>query len=259
MTARFKRKHPNADLPIQWHAVAWFSLVHVAGVVVAPWYLWVHYRAPTIALAIVVFFLGHLTISAGLHRLYSHRAYRASKPLELFFVLLSAATFQSSVLVWAYQHRMHHWHSDTDEDPYSIVHGFWWAHILWILRPSKQQDPEKTKDLLKNPLLVWQDRYYLQLAVLATFVLPACIAALWGDALGGLLVAGAMRLMFQYHLTWCINSVAHTFGMRPYGSTGSARLSPYLALATVGENNHERHHLAERDYRIGTRWYHLDI
>jgi stearoyl-CoA desaturase (delta-9 desaturase) len=27
----------------------------------------------------------------------------------------------------------------------------------------------------------------------------------------------------------------------------------------MGEHNHERHHLAERDYRVGTRWYHIDL
>ncbi len=260
MTAQVTRKHPNTALPIQWDVVAWFSFVHVTGLVVAPLYiLWVHYSSATLALALVLFTLAHLTISAGVHRLYSHRAYRARKPLHLFFLLFSAATFQVSVLVWAYQHRMHHWYSDTDEDPYSVVHGFWWAHFFWILRPSKTEDPDKMRDLLGNPLVVWQHRYYFRLAILMTFVLPTCIAALWGDPLGGLLVAGFTRLVFHYHLTWCINSVAHTFGTRRYRSSRSARLSIYLAPIVMGEHDHERHHLAERDYRVGTRWYHFDL
>ncbi|MBV8848024.1 MAG: hypothetical protein JOZ16_00380 [Methylobacteriaceae bacterium] len=259
MAAHPKRAHPNAALPIQWEVVAWFAFVHFVGLVMAPLYLGMHYRWPTVALAIVLFMLAHLTVSAGMHRLYAHRSYRASKPLELFFLLFGAATFQVSMLVWAYQHRMHHWRSDTDEDPYSIVHGFWWAHFLWILHPSKQQEPEKLKDLLANPLVVWQHQYYFRLSILMTFVLPTCIAALWGDAIGGLLVAGFMRLVFQYHLTWCINSVAHTFGHRHYGPAGSARFSTYLALVVMGEHNHERHHLAERDYRVGIKWYHIDL
>jgi stearoyl-CoA desaturase (delta-9 desaturase) len=27
----------------------------------------------------------------------------------------------------------------------------------------------------------------------------------------------------------------------------------------MGENSHERHHLAPEDYRAGVKWYHLDL
>ena len=83
--------------------------------------------------------------------------------------------------------------------------------------------------------------------------------ALWSDPYGDGFVAGFLRLVFQYHCTWLINSVAHTYGFRQYGSGGTARLSPWLAISTMGENSHERHHLAPEDYRAGVKWYHFDI
>lgn len=72
-------------------------------------------------------------------------------------------------------------------------------------------------------------------------------------------MAGFLGVVFQYHCTWVINSVAHTYGFRRYKSGGTARFSPWLAVSTLGENSHERHHLVPEDYRAGIRWYHLDM
>jgi stearoyl-CoA desaturase (delta-9 desaturase) len=251
--------HPASALPLLWNLVVCFIAVHLVGVA-AIWYLFViQYSGATVILALSLFAMCHLSISAGMHRLYAHQSYRASKPLEALLLLLSAATFQNSALVWAYFHRMHHWYSDTDGDPYSVRHGFWWAHFLWIFRIPTAIDPKKVKDLQRNKLVMWQHRHYQILALLVGLGLPTALATSWGDALGGLLIAGFLRLVVQYHSTWSINSVAHTFGFRRYMKLGTARLCPYLAISTVGENNHERHHLAHEDYRLGPKWYHLDI
>jgi hypothetical protein len=39
-------------------------------------------------------------------------------------------------------------------------------------------------------MLIWQHKYYIWIASIMCFVLPMGIAAMWGDALGGLLIAG---------------------------------------------------------------------
>jgi stearoyl-CoA desaturase (delta-9 desaturase) len=130
----------------------------------------------------------------------------------------------------------------------------------WIWRTTAEVDPIVVKDLQRNKLLLWQDGFHLQLAILMSFVLPVCIAGvLWSDPYGGGFVAGFLRLVFQYHCTWTINSVAHTYGFRHYESGGTARFSPWLAISTMGENSHERHHLVPEDYRAGLKWYHFDI
>lgn len=258
MSSSLTLPHPMKALPLRRYLVTWFITVHILGLT-GLWYTWTHYHGATIALAVGLFFLCHLSITAGMHRLYAHRSYRATKMLEFFLLFFSAATFQYSALLWSYFHRLHHWHSDTDGDPYSVRHGFWWAHCLWIVHTPPVIDETKIKDLRSNVLVTLQDRYYYPLAFFTGLVLPTGIAAAWNDALGGLLVAGFLRLMLQYHSTWSINSIAHTFGFQKYGKIGTARLNPWLAISTVGENNHERHHLAHEDYRLGTQWYHLDI
>ena len=136
------------------------------------WYLWAYFHASNRWRSrSCMFILVHLSISAGLHRLSSHKAVSRNKAARSCSLLsFSAAAFQASIIVWAYQHRMHHEHSDTNKDPYSVEHGFWWAHMGWIWRTKAEIDPDvPSKDLQRNKVLVWQDGFHLQLAILMSF------------------------------------------------------------------------------------------
>jgi stearoyl-CoA desaturase (delta-9 desaturase) len=112
--------------------------------------------------------------------------------------------------------------------------------------------------LLADRLVCFQDRFYLPLAGLFGFLLPTAIAWSWGDPLGGLLVAGFLRLLVQYHATFAINSVAHTIGRRPYSTSISARDSFVTAVLTLGEGYHNYHHRFPGDYRNGILFHHFD-
>ena len=109
---------------------------------------------------------------------------------------------------------------------------------------------------------MWQEKYHHILGILVGLVMPTAIAALWGDALGGLLIAGFLRLTIQYHATWSINSLAHMYGgekidgMHIEGTT--AKEAAYL-LINVGEERHLGHHLFPRAYYHGTEWWHIDL
>jgi len=39
-----KRRHPNADAPVLWHAVIWIIAVHLLGAL-GIWYLWAYFHA----------------------------------------------------------------------------------------------------------------------------------------------------------------------------------------------------------------------
>ena len=69
-------------------------------------------------------------------------------------------------------------------------------------------------------------------------VLPAVIAAQWGDPWGGLLVAGFLRAAVLLQATFCVNSLAHLVGTRRYDAGSSARDSVLTALITFGEGYH---------------------
>ena len=79
-----------------------------------------------------------------------------------------------------------------------------------------------------------------------------------GDALGGLLFGGIIRLAIAHHLTFMINSLAHTIGVQPYSLKNSSRDSTITAILTFGEGYHNFHHWYAADYRNGIKFWHFD-
>jgi len=67
-----------------------------------------------------------------------------------------------------------------------------------------------------------------------------------------------MLTTWCHHFTFFINSLAHFWGRRPYTEDNSARDNDLLAFFTYGEGYHNFHHIFQRDYRNGIRWYQWD-
>ena len=231
------------------HGMAMWGLVYMVAVKFSPW---------TLALALLWFAFSGFAVTAGYHRLFSHQAYQARAPLRLFQLLFGAAAVQNSALKWSADHRVHHRFTDQEQDPYNIRRGFFFAHVGWIFLADDCPGMRLVKDLEKDPLVRFQDRYYVPLAILMGAVLPASLGLIWGDPLGALLVAGFLRLAVQWHATFCVNSVAHCIGNQPYSTRTSARDSFWTALVTMGEGYHNFHHHFPRDYRNGVRWWQFD-
>jgi stearoyl-CoA desaturase (delta-9 desaturase) len=212
-----------------------------------------------LVLGLVMYFLVGLSITAGYHRLFSHRAYDASRATEVFFAIFGALAAQNSILQWSSSHRVHHRYIDCDWDPYNIRRGFWWAHIVWIF--YKNPDAKKydnAKDLLKNPVVMWQHRWHNVLMIVVGFGLPALIGAYFGDWVAGLLWGGFVRVALVHHSTFFVNSLAHTLGTPTFDAESSARDNPFVAFLTFGEGYHSFHHRFPSDFRNGIRWYQWD-
>ena len=208
--------------------------------------------------AFVLYFATGISITAGYHRLYAHRAYKAHPVVECALLWFGSLATQGSVIRWAFDHRLHHAHTDTDEDPYSIKSGFWYAHILWIFKKPQAIDPKVVPDLLNNPLLRFQDRYYEILMLATNLSTCAFFGWLFNDYWGGFVMIGLVRLFALHHSTWFINSLAHTWGWKPFCQEQSAVDNFFLSLVTFGEGYHNYHHTFANDYRNGIRWYHFD-
>lgn len=217
-----------------------------------------HWETWTFA-GVLAIFCG-FSITAGYHRLFSHGAYQAAWLVRLFFMLFGSATFEGSVLEWCTDHRNHHLYTDTDKDPYSAKRGFWYSHITWLftLDPSKR-DFSNVKDLKADPILWFQHKFYIPIAVFVGFVFPVLFAGLlWGDWLGGLIIAGALRVTFSQHTTFFINSICHIFGKQTYSDRNTARDNWVTALFTFGEGYHNFHHKFPLDYRNAIKFYQFD-
>jgi stearoyl-CoA desaturase (delta-9 desaturase) len=93
-------------------------------------------------------------------------------------------------------------------------------------------------DLNADPVVRFQHKYYVPLALGVGFGLPTLIAAFWGDALGGFLYGGILSRVIIWHATFCINSFAHWAGDQLYSNEVSARGNLLLAIMTHGEGYH---------------------
>ena len=202
-----------------------------------------------------------LSITAGYHRLWSHRSYKANLCLRIFFMLFGAAALQNSIMKWSFDHREHHrFVDDKKKDPYAATKGFWYSHFTWMLRKSpKNKNQEKNiTDLKRDYIVVFQDKYYSFIAVFMCFILPMLIGVTYGSTMGCLLLSGVLRLVLNHHFTFFINSLAHTWGRQVYSDENTARDNPILSLFTYGEGYHNFHHKYAGDYRNGVRWYDFD-
>ena len=228
-----------------------------------PLYLWYYgVDAFQVAMFFLFFIATGLSITLGYHRLFSHMAFQAKWPVRLATLVFGAAAFENCALAWVSDHRRHHKHVDHDDDPYDISKGFFHAHMGWILFKLNPVPPwDNVADLRKDALVMWQDRFYVPIAVGVSFVLPALLGYWHGGAigaLGGFLLAGVARVVAVQHMTFFINSLCHTVGNQPYSNKCSARDSWFMAIFTFGEGYHNYHHEFQHDYRNGVKWWQWD-
>ena len=214
------------------------------------WELW-------ITMVILIALCG-LSITAFYHRFYSHKTYLVSKVVETMAIFFGTLTMQGSVLEWSHDHRLHHKHVDTDKDPYCIKKGFWYAHFTWMLLRDDNFDHQIVQDLKKNPLVMFQHRYYAILLTLANLAVMLFFGWLFNDFVGAFVLLVLTRMFINHHVTWFINSLAHTWGVQPYSREHTAVNNWIVAILTLGEGYHNFHHTFAGDYRNGVRWYQID-
>ena len=248
--------------PIRWLNLAVLGIPVAVSLTIVPWYGFTYgYDAYEWLWCLGLLAFCELSITAGYHRLWSHAAYKAHPALRVIFALGGACALQNDCITWASDHRRHHLHvDDNDKDPYSANRGFWYSHFEWMIRdyPATHVDFSNIKDLLKDPILVWQREHYLVLLLVMNIGLPLLLGWLHGDIWGSLLLAGFLRLTLSQHFTYLINSAAHIWGNRSYDPNQTARDNWFIALFTFGEGYHNYHHTFAWDYRNGIAWYHYD-
>jgi len=199
-------------------------------------------------------------LTAGYHRLLSHRAFRTGRGLQLALAFLGASAAQLGPLWWAGQHRLHHRHADTPADPHSArCRGLWWAHLGWLLRRRHSATPlDVVPDLARFPELRWLDRWHLVAPaslVLGLFALGEALSRL-APGLGTdgpqLVVWGfCVSTVLLYHAVFAVNSVGHAFGGQRFPGPDDSRNNRLLALLLLGDGWHNNHHRFPASARHG--------
>lgn len=244
-----------------WNMVFFLTIIPLIGIFGTSIYVYYNgivWQEPVLLL--VFWFISGMGITMGYHRLFAHKSFKTNSFVEWILMIFGSLAFENTILKWVSDHRKHHNFSDTKDDPYSIMEGFWHAHIGWIIKntPEKQSRIKGVKDLESKPAIKFQNKYYFHIGIIVGFILPLIVGLIYNRPLGAVLWAGFLRVTLVHHATFFINSLCHFVGNRPYDYKSSARDSWFVSLFTFGEGYHNYHHTFQWDYRNGVKWFAFD-
>ncbi|CAG8669311.1 24004_t:CDS:2 [Racocetra persica] len=255
------------DDPITWNNwykhVDWIHAILLGSLPLIALYglLTTEIQRKTAIWSIIYYYITGMGITAGHHRLWAHRAYKASRPFEIFLIFACSGAVEGSIRWWCRGHRAHHRWTDTDADPYNANKGLFYSHIGWMLL---KQNPNRVgradiSDLNADPIIMFQHKHYWLFALVMGFIFPTMVPGLgWGDWSGGYFFAAVLRLVFVHHATFCVNSLAHYLGDTPFDDRRTPRDHFITAILSLGEGYHNFHHEFPMDYRNAVKFYQYD-
>nr|AFJ66827.1 Z12 acylCoA desaturase [Chauliognathus lugubris] len=244
----------NRDLPLVWRDVIKFVVLHVIGF----YGFYLMFTSASIWTSVLVFVnyhLGILGITAGAHRLWAHKSYKARWPLKLFLAYIETLAFQFDIIFWAKYHRVHHKYSETDADPHNAKRGFFFSHMGWTMCEKNPEFETRCNevdlsDLYADPIVRYQEKYYYQLLVLIFFVIPTCMPMyLWNESFENAFCINLTRYLISLHCTWLVNSAAHFYGNKPYDRSLYPAENMLVTVLVNGEGWHNYHHTFPWDYK----------
>ena len=223
------------------------------------------------------FLFTSLGIGAGYHRLLTHRGFECPKWFEYLLTTLGVCSFQDSPARWVLVHRIHHQHSDHQEDPHTPKVSAFWSHMGWMFIDNRSISTASaydkyTRDILKDGYYLWLQKGINWVWVYAAHAIAFALAAVAFGLLIGMSFVEAywlsvrvvlwgviMRTLFTWHVTWGINSASHMWGYRNYETREDSRNNWLFAFLTNGEGWHNNHHADPRSARHGHRWWEIDL
>ncbi|KAM3592411.1 uncharacterized protein V6R79_018208 [Siganus canaliculatus] len=248
-----EKEGPKPDRIIVWRNVFLMSFLHIGAVYAL--FLVPSASPLTLLWSLFCFVVSALGITAGAHRLWSHRSYKASLPLRIFLGFANSMAFQNDIYEWARDHRVHHKYSETDADPHNAVRGFFFAHIGWLLVRKHPDVIEKGRkleltDLKADKVVMLQRKYYKPSVLLMCFFVPTVLPwYLWGESLWvAYFIPAVLRYTLVLNATWLVNSAAHMWGNRPYDKNINPRENKFVTFSAIGEGFHNYHHSFPYDY-----------
>lgn len=253
--AQVPKKKTEYRRKIVWRNVLVFLFLHI-GALYGFYLCFTSAKLLTVGFAILLYQASGIGITAGAHRLWAHRSYKATWQLRLILTIFNTIAFQDSAIDWARDHRVHHKFSETDADPHNAKRGFFFAHVGWLLLRKHPDVKEKgsaidMSDLKSDPILAFQQKYYHFLMPLFCFILPTVIPVVcWGETwTNAYFIPTVLRYVFTLNMTWLVNSAAHMFGNKPYDRFMSPTQNSGVAMMALGEGWHNYHHVFPWDYK----------
>ena len=224
-----------------------------------------------LGLLVCMYVIQAIGVTIGYHRMFTHRAFTAGRVTQLVLTWFGATAGQGPILYWAATHRRHHVYSDREGDPHSPnmqglgllnrLRGFWHGHMGWMLSNEVTSWPHYARDLMRDDFVVLLHELY-PLFFFSGMIVPALVGGLaTGSATGaltGFLWGGLMRMFLGNQATWCVGSLSHMYGSRPFATKDRSRNNWIVALFTFGEGLQNNHHAFPTSAAHALRWWEPD-
>ena len=234
--------------------------IHIIGLLSIPCLFNCKYE--TLFAAFLLDVAGKIGITAGPHRLYSHKSFKASSVYRWFIMILASIANEAPIYNWVLDHRVHHKYSETRADPHNALRGFFFAHVGWLL---VKKDPRikfagkhvPMDDIRTLPEIMLQRKLDPFLSMFCCFVAPTLAGLIWGETFyNSFMILGVFKYLCTLHATWTINSVAHMYGTHPYDPKSHPAESPVASFFALGEGWHNYHHAFPSDYATSEFGWH---
>lgn len=249
---------------IDWTRTIPFILLHLSVLFV----FFVGVSPIALIIAVALYMIRMFAITGFYHRYFSHKAFKTSRVVQFIFAAIGASSAQRGPLWWAAHHRAHHVNADKENDEHSPrLHGFVWSHMGWFLsKHNFSTRLDRISDFAKYPELRFIDRFDILIPILLALslyglgeMLAAYYPTLETSGLQLVVWGFVISTLALYHVTFTINSLAHTIGRRRFKTRDDSRNNWLLALLTFGEGWHNNHHYYPGSARQGFRWWEIDI
>ena len=190
--------------------------------------------------------LGGIHTTMFCHRSWSHRAWKAVRPLNIYGLFVHTIGFFTSSIGWVAVHRKHHRLEDTAKDPHSPYFLPRWKVLLYP-RVNEPTEKDYAKDLMKEPDHIFFYKYYYHLNIawwVVLYLISPSLLGFWFAYLGG------------YGLKQrSINTIGHA----DTANRGTSNRISWAYLYLNGEPWHNNHHKDPNNWKIGQHWWQIDV
>lgn len=235
---------------ISWTRLTYHLLIQMIGIY-ALYFIFSTSQYYLFIPALLVMFFTQFTIYAHYHMVVTHKAWKFNyKIFDHLFSVSGILMGMGSPIPWAIIHRLHHKHTDTEDDPHSPTHYGWFiTHFHGWKTPDIINARVPKKDLIRD--FSHLNIYNSQISITAVNIIT-WISIYYMFGLAGILATG-LGLALTNNNIGITNGWIHRLGE---GNVDKPNLILWtLLLGSPEAYFHKEHHEKPFKYKHSESWF----
>lgn len=183
--------------------------------------------------------IGGFGLELGLHRYFSHGAFKCSRLTEIVLGLLGSLSLNGSPIFWKAIHVQHHRYTETDKDPHSPIKGGWNSYLGWIV----------SKDSISNVKIAFsgkkmlEDKFHLLLHKHQYFLIWISFITIFLISTSFFWLCFIPAVFLSFNQGLLVNYFCHKdYGYTNFELNNDSRNIKLLSYITFGLALHNNHH-----------------